>query len=180
MGILSDKALNDRVAITVVLLSVVAGVGGIKDSNITEAMQQVQATSMDLWNEGQAARTRLHVAEAGRDQIEALAPDPARTAPLLAELDRDIARHRDEAERLARQSREQAARYDALDLRDGQFDVSNAAIAVSISIAGVASLAESAALLYIAWLVGAFGIFMALAGFASWGVHVHFLAGLLG
>ncbi|WP_404336649.1 DUF4337 family protein [Sphingomonas sp. MMS12-HWE2-04] len=175
-----EKALNARVAITVVMLSVVAGFGGIKDSNIVQTMQQVQATQMDLWNEYQAERTKLHIAELGRDQIVALAADTARTAPVLTALDADLAHHRSEAARLATDAKAQNDRYQALDLRDSQFDVSNAAIAAAISIAGVAALAESAWLLVIAWAIGGFGLFMALCGFVGWGVHLTLLNGLLG
>jgi hypothetical protein len=43
-----DKRLNRRVAITVVILSVVMGLGNIKDGNIVQAMDQAQAQSVDL------------------------------------------------------------------------------------------------------------------------------------
>jgi hypothetical protein len=46
-----DKALNRRVAITVVIFSVAAGLCNIKDGNVVQAMQQAQAASLDKWNE---------------------------------------------------------------------------------------------------------------------------------
>jgi hypothetical protein len=175
-----DKALNRRVAITVVILSVFMGLGGIKDGNIVQAMQQAQSASVDGWNEYQATRLKLHVAETSRAQIAALASDAAKAAPVLAQLDGDIARYKIEAPRLASQARAQAAQYDALNVHDDQFDASDAAISTAISVAAVSALAESVWLLGAAWAFGAFGLFMGLCGFAGWAFHPQLLSGLLG
>jgi hypothetical protein len=174
-----DKALNRRVAITVVILSVFMGLCGIKDGNIVQAMQAAQSGSVDKWNEYQATRTKQHVAEAGRAQIAALA-DPERAAPVIAGLDRDIAKYRAEAPHLADEAKAEAERYDALNVHDDQFDSSDAAISTAISIAAVSALAESGWLLASAWVFGAFGLFMGLCGFAGWGFHLSLLSGLLG
>jgi hypothetical protein len=146
-----DKRLNRRVAITVVVLSVFAGLCNIKDGNIVQAMQQAQAASVDRWNEYQASRTKLHLAENSSLQITALAASPAIAAPALQTLDRDIAKYRAEAPALSAQARQQSALYDALNLHDDQFDASDAATAAAISIAAVAALAESGWLLYASW-----------------------------
>ncbi|MBO9713100.1 DUF4337 domain-containing protein [Sphingomonas sp.] len=175
-----DKRLNRLVAITVVVLSVFTGLCGIKDGNIVQAMQAAQAQSVDLWNEYQATRTKRHVAEASRQQIALLAADPGKAAPLLAQLDRDIAKYDAEAPKLAEQARAASAQYDALNVHDDQFDASDAAIATAISIAAVASLAETSWLLTVAWLFGGFGLFMGLCGFLGWGFHPAVLSGLLG
>ncbi|WP_213979198.1 DUF4337 domain-containing protein [Sphingomonas sp. dw_22] len=175
-----DKSLNRRVAITVVVLSVVMGLCGIKDGNIVQAMQAAQSASVDDWNEYQATRTKLHIAETSRTQIAALAADPARAAPVLAGIDRDIARYRAEAPRLAAEARAQSDRYDALNVHDDQFDASDAAISTAISIAAVSALAESGWLLGAAWAFGAFGLFIGLCGFAGWSFHPALLSGVLG
>ncbi len=174
-----DKSLNRSVAITVVALSVFMGVCGIKDGNIVQAMQAAQSQSVDDWNEYQATKTKQHVDEASRAQIAVLA-DPKRAAPVLAGLDRDIAKYKAEAPRLAADAKAQADQYDALNVHDDQFDASDAAVSTAISIAAVAALAESAWLLWAAWGFGAFGVFMGLCGFLGWGFHPALLSGLLG
>ncbi|MFX8324033.1 DUF4337 family protein, partial [Acinetobacter baumannii] len=68
-----DKRLNRNIAITVVVLSVFAGLCNIKDGNIVQAMQQAQAASIDTWNEYQATRPKLHLAENARVQLALLA-----------------------------------------------------------------------------------------------------------
>ncbi|SFK26991.1 protein of unknown function [Sphingomonas sp. NFR04] len=175
-----DKRLNRRVAITVVILSVFTGVCGIKDGNIVQAMQQAQSSSVDLWNEYQATKTKQHLAETSRAQIAAVASDPAKVAPVLKGLDGDIAKYKVEAPKLAEQAKAQAAQYDALNVHDDQFDASDAAIATAISVAAVSALAESSWLLVVAWVFGAFGLFMGLCGFAAWGFHPDVLSTLLG
>ena len=175
-----DKSLNRNVAITVVVLSVFMGLCGIKDGNIVQAMQAAQSASVDGWNEYQASRTKLHIAENSRVEIAALASDPAKAAPILARLEKDIAKYRAEAPRLAAQAKAQSDQYDALNVHDDQFDASDAAISTAISIAAVSALAESGWLLGAAWAFGAFGIFMGLCGFAGWGFHPALLSGLLG
>ena len=175
-----DKRLNRFVASTVVALSVFAGLCGIKDGNIVQNMQQAQVTSIDCWNEYQATRTKLHLAEGSRDQIALLAPDPARAAPVLKRLDTDIAKYKAEAPKLASDAKAQSAQYDALNRHDDQFDAADAALTTAISIAAVAALVESMPLLWLAWAFGTFGLVMGLAGFFGLGLHPDFLARILG
>lgn len=175
-----DKRLNRRVAITVVVLSAATGLCNIKDGNIVQAMEQAQSSSVDLWNEYQATKTKQHLAETSRAQIAAVSSDPAKVAPILKGLDADIAKYKAEAPKLAEQAKAQEAQYDALNIHDDQFDASDAAIATAISIAAVSALAESSWLLIVAWVFGAFGLFLGLCGFAGWSFHPEVLSTLLG
>lgn len=175
-----DKALNRKVAITVVALSVFMGLCGIKDGNIVQAMQAAQSSSVDQWNEYQATRTKLHIDQANRAEIVALAPDAARAAPVVAELDRNIAKYAAETPELARKANEQGNLYTALNIHDDQFDASDAAVSTAISIAAVAALAEAGWLLYFSWAFGAFGVTMGLAGFLGWSLHPDLLSTFLG
>jgi len=174
-----DKRLNRAVALTVLVLSVFAGLCNIKDGNIVQSMAQAQAGSVDRWNEYQATRTKQHLAEMSRLQIAALAP-AGRAAPTLATLDAEIARYKAEAPGLAARAKEQSALYDRLNFHDDQFDAADAAIASAISIAAVAALSESVLVLVTAWAFGAFGLFMGLNGFLGGSFHPDVLSTLLG
>jgi hypothetical protein len=175
-----DKALNRRVAITVVIFSVAAGLCNIKDGNVVQAMQQAQAASLDKWNEYQATKTKMHLEEASRQTISALAPDPVKAAPVLADLDRNIAKYRSESPGLANEAKGQTATYDALNVHDDQFDAADASLATAISLAAVTALTENAKLLWLCWLFGAFGLFMGLCGFFKLPFHPDFLSTILG
>lgn len=177
-----DKRVNRMVAITVVVLSVFTGLCNIKDGNLVQAMQQAQSNSVDAWNEYQAAKTKLHLAEDTRREIAALATSEAmqRAATDIGQLDKDIARYKSEIPALARKARGYSGQYDALNVHDDQFDASEATISTAISLAAVAALCESMGLLVGSWTFGAFGIFLGICGFAGWAFHPDVLSNLLG
>lgn len=174
-----DKRLNRSVALTVVILSVATGLGNIKDGNIVQAMSQAQADSLDRWNEYQATRTKLHIADTARAQLGAIS-DPARAAATIAAFDAEAAKYREESPKLAREAKGFADRYDALNVHDDQFDAGEASLTTAISIAAVAALTESWIPLVAAWLFGGFGLFMTLCGFLGWPFHPDLLSTWLG
>jgi len=174
-----DKRLNNLVAITVVVLSVATGLGNIKDGNIVQGMAQAQANSLDRWNEYQATRTKLHIVETARVQLAAAAPS-ANIQKAVAAFDGDAAKYKAESPKLASEAKGFADQYDALNVHDDQFDAAEASLATAISIAAVAALTESWVPLVAAWVIGAFGLFMTLCGFAGWPFHPDVLSTLLG
>ncbi|MEO7384708.1 MAG: DUF4337 domain-containing protein [Novosphingobium sp.] len=175
-----DKQLNRRVAISVVIFSVSAGLCNIKDGNVVQAMQQAQAGSLDKWNQYQATRTKLHVVEASRETIAALSPDAAKARPVLDALDKSIAKYNDEGPKLAEEAKGQSEEYDALNVHDDQFDAADAALATAISVAAVTALTENGKLLWLCWIFGGFGLFMGLCGFLKLPFHPDLLSSLLG
>lgn len=173
-----DKRLNRNVAITVVVLSVFAGLCNIKDGNIVQAMEQAQAQSIDTWNEYQATKTKRHLAESARLQLQTLAA-PGKADTVIAGLDRDIARYKGEEPALAKAAQAHSDNYDHLNFHDDQFDAADAALSIAISVAAMAALVESAWLLYVGWAFGAFGLFMGLNGFLGGSFHPDILSTIL-
>jgi hypothetical protein len=174
-----DKQINRLVALTVVVLSVSVGLGNIKDGNIVQAMAQAQANSLDRWNEYQATRTKLHIVETARAQLAA-APASVATQKAIRWFDSDAAKYRVESPKLAQEAKGFSAEYDALNVHDDQFDAAEASLTTAISIAAVGALTESWAPLIASWVIGAFGLFMTICGFAGWGFHPDVLSSLLG
>ena len=174
-----DKRLNRLVALTVVVLSVAMGLGNIKDGNIVQAMAQAQANGLDAWNEYQATRTKLHIVESARTQLRA-APPSAAAASAIASFDNEAAKYRAESPKLSAQAKQYADQYDALNVHDDQFDAAEASLATAISIAAVAALTESWLPLIAAWVIGGFGLFMTICGFAGLPFHPDVLSTLLG
>jgi hypothetical protein len=175
-----DKRINRLVALTVVILSVATGVGNIKDGNIVQAMAQAQANSLDRWNEYQATRTKLHIVETARAQLAAVGPSAAAVQKAIAGFDADAAKYGAESPRLAQEAKGFSDQYDALNVHDDQFDAAEASLATAISIAAVAALTESWLPLIASWVIGAFGLFMTICGFAGWPFHPDVLSTLLG
>jgi hypothetical protein len=174
-----DKRLNNLVAITVVVLSVATGLGNIKDGNIVQGMAQAQANSLDRWNEYQATRTKLHIVETAWAQLAAAQPS-ASIQKAIAAFDADAAKYKAESPKLAEEAKGFADQYDALNVHDDQFDAAEASLATAISIAAVAALTESWVPLVAAWVIGGFGLFMTICGFAGWPFHPDVLSTLLG
>lgn len=174
-----DKRINRLVALTVVVLSVATGFGNIKDGNIVQEMAQAQANSLDRWNEYQATRTKLHIVETAAAQLAA-APPSVSIQKAIAVFDADAVRYKTESPKLAQDAKGFADQYDALNVHDDQFDAAEASLATAISIAAVAALTESWVPLVAAWVIGGFGLFMTICGFAGWAFHPGVLSTLLG
>lgn len=177
-----DKRINRTVAVTVVILSVFTGLCNIKDGNIVQAMDQAQSNSVDAWNQYQAARTKLHLAQDSRAMLSVVASGTAteKAKPALAKLDGEIAKYQAEAPVLEAQAKRYRQDYDALNIHDDQFDASEALVATAISLAAVAALCESMGLVFASWAFGALGMFMGMCGFAGWSFHPDLLSQFLG
>jgi hypothetical protein len=169
-----DKRINRMVALTVVLFSVTSGFGNIKDENLVQAMEEAQANSLDSWNQYQATRLKLHVVQTARSQLVA-GPQSAGVQKTIADFDKASAKYLDESPKLMKQAQDYKTRYDAINTHDDQFDAAEASLTTAISIAAVAALTESWIPLVAAWVIGGFGLFMTVCGFAGWGFHPSFL-----
>ena len=166
--------LNTRVAITVALLATFTGVCKVKDDNIVQAMQQAQSDRVDHWSYYQAKNVREEVARAAADQMRALSrPEVAARYDSLA---RNEATKKEDVRRKA--EGDQAA-YDALNYRDDQFDLSDALIALAISLLALTALTHKPWLYNLALLATVGGVVMGLAGLLGWHLHPDLLARLL-
>ena len=179
-----SSRLNATVAVSVALLSTVMGIGKVKDDNIVQAMQQAQADKVDHWNYYQARNLREEIARATLAQLRLQAADrPAQQqGDWQVQIDRYEKLAADQAQKkadLLLQSQQDQKNYDALNFRDDQFDLADAAISVAIAALAVASLTQAWWLYALAMVPGLFGTFMAIAGLAGWQVHPQALAALL-
>ena len=168
--------LNNTIAISVALLSVFMAITKVKDDNICQAMLQAKSDSVDVWNEYQAKRLKHHLVETARDQAEALSIGvaPAAAARLQEQMRRDeaeIAKYAVEEPQLSAKARSLEATYDALNYRDDQFDLSDAALSMAIGLLAVAALTRKRWLLIFGWSAGALGMVMGVAGLI--GLHLH-------
>jgi hypothetical protein len=169
----ANARLNTYVAITVALLATFTGICKVKDDNIVQAMQQAQADKLDHWSFYQARNIRLEVAEAAAAELAA-----SRGRAGAATLDGAIARYRaiaveqaakkDSLQRLAISDQQ---RYDALNYRDDQFDLSDALVALSISLLALTALTHKSWLYRLALVPTLLGVLMGLAGLFGWHIH---------
>ena len=168
--------LNAAVAITVALLATFMGICKIKDDNICQAMQQAQADKIDHWSYYQARNVRQEIAEAQATQLRLQqASQPAAAQAAYAEA---IAKYdalaKEQAQKKAdvmAQANADQKNYDALNYRDDQFDLSDALLAIAISMLAVSSLTQLRWLYLLSLVPSAFGVLMGVAGLV--GLHIH-------
>jgi hypothetical protein len=176
--------LNAVVAISVAITATFSALCHVKDENISEKMQHVQAQSVDAWAYYQAKGTKMNVAEAALDTMR-LQRDltPGLTADARATLDGKLADYADKIRRyegdredIKRRAEAMEATYDRLEARDDQFDLAEAAASVAIALFGISALTQRRRLLFMAWAFAGVGMVVGLAGFAGLGLHVDFVA----
>jgi len=176
--------LNPAVAITVALLATFMGICKVKDDNIVQAMQQAQADKLDHWQFYQARNIREEVAKSTLTQLNlqrVMAP-PKLEAAIAVQIANYEALVKDQQQKkaeLKNQAEKDQNTYDALNFRDDQFDLSDAAIAIAISMLAVASLTQLPWLYLLALLPSGFGVLMGLSGLIGWGFHPDALVKLL-
>ena len=176
--------LNTWVAISVALLATFMGICKVKDDNIVQAMQQAQADKIDNYSWYQARNVREDVAKATVAQLTA----QAATAPPQAKsvYQEEIKSYEAIAQEQAEKKKTQQAdadkadqTYNELNFHDDQFDLSDAMLALAISLMAVTALTQKRWLFILALFPTVFGVVMGLAGLLGWHIHPNSLTRLL-
>jgi hypothetical protein len=180
----SHERLNTFVAITVAFLATFLGICKVKDDNIVQAMQQVQAEKLDNWNYYQARNIRQEVAEAAVMQLRlakggASADRERAYDGAIAQLEAKAASEAKKKQELRAQAEQAQQKYDALNYRDDQFDLCDAALAIAIAVLAVAALTKLWWMYWLSWVPITFGTLMGLAGLMGWALRSDTMSRLL-
>lgn len=181
----SRRNLNTGVAIMVALLATFMGLCKVKDDNIVQAMQQAQAKSIDTWSWYQAKKIRVQVAQSSAEgmEVQAMLAGASGRADIQKKID-DLKRFTEAQTRdltnIEAQARGYDKSYDQLNVHDDQFDLSDAMLALAISLFAVTSLTQKKWLFFLAMVPTAFGLVFGLAGLFNLSLHSDFFAKLLG
>src|SRR3989442_14109810 len=180
----SRAQLNTLVAISVALLATFMGICKVKDDNIVQAMQQAQADKIDNYSWYQARNIREDIANATVAHLTAqaaAAPQPAKaTHEEQIKAYQAIAQDQAEKKKIQQADAEKADKtYNELNFHDDQFDLSDAMLALAISLLAVTALTQKRWLFVIAMVPTFFGTLMGLAGLFGWAIHPNALTRLL-
>jgi hypothetical protein len=180
----SRDGLNNLIAVLVALLATFMALCNIKDGNIVQAMSQEQAKSVDQWAYYQAKGTKQNLAESVLDQLQLRKAEGAgAAAPLvdkeIAVYTQQVKKYEKEKAEIKRAAEGAQAEYDRLNVHDDQFDMSEAAISISIALLGVSALVKKKWLVGVAILFAGFGVVLGLAGFLGWNIHPDAIAKFL-
>jgi hypothetical protein len=176
--------LNTLVAITVALLATFMGICKVKDDNIVQAMQQAQADKIDNYSWYQARNIREEVARATVAQLtlQAASASSSSQAAYQEQIKAYGALAEEQAEKKKAQqaAADQADKtYNELNFHDDQFDLSDAMLALAISLLAMTALTQKRWLFALALVPTLFGVIMGLAGLLNWHIHPDALSRLL-
>ena len=179
-----DRRLDRKVALTVALLASFMGVCKVKDDNIVQGMQQAQADKIDHWAFYQARNLRQEQAHTTLLQLRLAAPsrpavEQAGYAAAIAELEKLEADQSKKKDAVQAQAKQDQATYDALNYRDDQFDLSDAALALALSLLAVTTLTRQRWLYLAALVPTSVGVFYGVAGLFGLPFHPGWLTGWL-
>ena len=179
-----DNRLDRKVALTVALLASFMGVCKIKDDNIVQAMQQAQADKIDHWAFYQARNLRQEQAHTTLLQLRLAAlsrpaAEQAGYAAAIAELQKLETGQAKKKEEMQAQAKQDQATYDALNYRDDQFDLSDAALALALSLLAITTLTRERWLYLAALVPTGVGVFYGVAGLFGLPFHPAWLTGWL-
>ena len=180
----SSRRLNTLVAISVALLATFMGICKVKDDNIVQAMQQAQADKIDNYSWYQARNIREEIAKATIAELTAQAasaPQQAQAA-YQEQIKAYQAIEQDQAEKKNTQQAdaEKADKtYNELNYHDDQFDLSDAMLALAISLLALTALTQKRWLFVLAMVPTFLGTLMGLAGLFGWAIHPNALTRLL-
>ncbi len=179
-----NNTLNRWVAVTVAVLSTFMGICKVKDDNVVQAMQQAQADKIDHWAYYQARNIRQQVAEATALQLQlaqAGLPEArqAEYAKAIAQYQAVAADQAKKKELLRQQAELDQTQYDQLNFHDDQFDLSDASLAIAISMLAVTALTRQRWLFWLTMVPTGFGLVMGVAGLVGGTLHPDGLVRLL-
>src|SRR2546425_2439072 len=180
----SKAHLNTLVAISVALLATFMGICKVKDDNIVQAMQQAQADKIDNYSWYQARNIREEIAKATIAELTAQAASAPQQAQAAYQEQikayQAIAQDQAEKKKIQQADAEKADNtYNELNYHDDQFDLSDAMLALAISLLALTALTQKRWLFVIAMVPTFFGALMGLAGLFGWAIHPNALTRLL-
>jgi DNA repair ATPase RecN len=181
----AESRLQSIVALFVAIAATFMAVCNVKDGNIVQAMSQAQTNAVDQWSYYQAKGTKENLAEAMLDQLTLqrdLVSDPRHVALIdqkIVSYRAQIKKYADEKDAIRKKAEDLQKQYDALNVHDDQFDMSEACLSVSLALFGITALTKKRWLFGLAAIFMFFGVLFGLAGFCGWSLHPDFLARVL-
>lgn len=166
-----DSKLNNWVAISVAFLATFVAICTVSEHGLVKQMQHEETISLDNWNYYQARNIRASVAQAASDQF-ALA-GAAQSGELRSAYLAKAAQYRKEADYQNAQKKDlmKAAAaadkaYETLKQRDEHYELSEAILAIAVSMLALTSLTHKRWLFWAAMAPTALGAFLGVCGLA--------------
>lgn len=175
----SNKSkINSRVALFVAITATFMALCNVKDGNIVQAMSQAQANAINSWSYFEAKSTKQSITEKSLDLLKA--ENKPEYQNLIKSYEEQIARYDKEKAGIKLQAEGFQKQYDAINLFDDQFDMTDALLTISIALFGITSLTQKKWLLYFSSIVSLIGIILGITAFLKISLHSDFVSKILG
>jgi ABC-type multidrug transport system fused ATPase/permease subunit len=182
----SDR-FNNRIALTIALLATAIAIFTIKAGNVNEAMMQAQAERNNGWAWYQAVRTREDMATYELSHLQRLrrttpleSPEAARLTGEVSSQEGELARIRERLEETSARAEGAEAEYARLNALSDQLDLSEALLAVAITLLAVATLAQVYWLYWFALIPGLAGMALGVLAMANHALPIGMLTAWMG
>lgn len=169
----TNNPLDSWIGLMVVIIATFIGICNVKDDNIVQQMQLKQVERNDNWAWFQARNIRQAVYEGVAAELSV--PHSNESSEIKSFREAKSAEFRKKSESQEKNAEKQKADaeeaqqgYDKLNDMDDQFDLCDAALAVSLALMGVTALTKKWWLFFIALVPATIGFIMGLAGFCGW------------
>ena len=175
----ADKnSINSKVAIFVAITATFMALCNVKDGNVVQAMSQAQAHSINSWSYFEAKSTKQAITEKALELVK-LQNNPDKEI-LIKEYEKKLAVYEKEKSEIKAQAEGFEKEYDAINLFDDQFDMTDALLTIAIAMFGITSLTQKKWLLYFSCSASLIGIILGLAAFMKISLHSDLISKLLG
>jgi hypothetical protein len=170
--------INSRVALFVAITATFMALCNVKDGNIVQAMSQAQANGVSAWSYFEAKSTKQSIAENSFELLKL--QRPAANDSVIKAYEATIARYEKEKAEIKLQAEGFQKEYDAINLFDDQFDMTDALLTIAIAMFGITALTQKKWLLYFSGAVSLIGIILGLAAFMKISLHSDLISKILG
>jgi len=185
-----ENSLNAKIAMFVAITATFMALCNVKGGNITQAMSQAQAHSIDAWSFYQAKSTKQSLAENTLETIKmnnnssifstGKSSKNAVAVELVQKYEVKISRYEKEKNEIKEQAEGYEKEYEALNVFDDQFDLTEALLSIAIAMFGLTALTQKKWLLYFACTVSGIGFILGITAFMHISLHSDFMAKILG
>ena len=173
-----ESKLNSKIALFVAITAIFMALCNVKDGNVVQAMSQAQAHGVDAWSYFQSKSTRQAIAENALDLLKA--ENRPGNVETIHKYEEKIARYDKEKSEIKAKAEGFQQEYDALNVFDDQFDMTEAILSIAIAMFGITALTRNKPLFYFAGLLSAGGVTLGLTAFMHISLHSDFISKILG
>jgi len=174
----SESKINAKVAIFVAISATFMAICNVKGGNIVQAMSQAQAHSIDAWSYFQAKSTKQSIAENSLEMLKV--QHKPENKELIQKFEDKIVKYEKEKAEIKAQAEGYEKEYDALNIFDDQFDMTDALMSIAIAMFGITALTQRKWLLWFSCGVSLTAFVYGLAAFLHISLHSDFVAKILG